>query len=1045
MKKTQLVLISIFSSLILIISIFFYVLNENFNKRNTLKFEEYSSEINVAREINRLTRLDGAGNYVEPVNLYKEYSNSLKKSIQSRTEELDWKNRGPGNVGGRMRTIVVDKQDITNQTWFAGSAGGGIWKTVNSGTSWTSVTDNLDFLSFVTLAQSQSNPNILYAGTGEGALGGSFSNGVGIFKSIDGGETWTFLEATSYNFSNNFQNTNRIIISPSNSDIVYAATSNGVNGQEFNSALMKTIDGGITWSKVYQPNSRVQQIVAHPENFNILFISTILNGIQISNDGGVTFEDSNLKDVVQSSGGDIERTEFVIGNSNPDIMYASVSYLNRSGSGLFMSQDGGFTWINITNEDNLDKDFLEQGEYDNCIAVNPFDDLEVFWGGVNLYKAKINLSDVVSTGRGFKGAIEDNTTDFLSFVTFDNGTHYGNRLAVKDETNTPSIEIRFGAGLSQKAHRFLVPAGSTSGVPDENYSYVDYIDVPFEVWDVEDNRQLMISFRDQENNGVFNLNERNPDDELLADNREYLYIHDITYADNPENTIAVSGGQEVSQLIFFWPTLSEGGGWDPDNLPTSSFNINFGDRAYLNATIDPLSTNVHPDHHALTTINLSGNTFRLVSVNDGGVAYTDNKGLSFVTVESGLNTSQFYSATKKIGEDVYFGGTQDNGLLLSQIGPSSLSEYSENNAGVFADGFEVIWSRNSPEMIMASNQRNSIFRTIDGGQSWRYVRSGLDDSGFDNEDAPFFTKLANNPVNNIVYAISNNGIWRSNFGENWSLYDLSGNTQWGGFLDIEVSSVNSKVIWAGGAMSESRGIFLSNDGGISFELVGKYENSIGNITSIVPDPNNVEGAYLLFSQTGSPKILKTIDKGQTWIDITGFDEGSNLSTKGFPNVATCSLLIFPDGLRMWAGTELGIVETLNGGEEWSLLNSSLPNVLIWDMKVIDGQIVVATHGRGIWTVDLGITYQNEQVISGFQNEINLGVSLYPNPASNYITVNLNSQNLINRTVITDVNGKTIKTVELADKIDISDLKIGLYYLRLENRNGEFQNVKFIKN
>ena len=120
--------------------------------------------------------------------------------------------------------------------------------------------------------------------------------------------------------------------------------------------------------------------------------------------------------------------------------------------------------------------------------------------------------------------------------------------------------------IPKKAHRFTVPSTGGSngdggaGIPESDYTYQDYIDVPFEVWDIENNRQLMVSFRDQEDNGVFDLNPRDDaSDPNLLKAREYLYIHDIDYdaaAPNAEVTDQ-TGGIAYANMYYFWANLKQ--------------------------------------------------------------------------------------------------------------------------------------------------------------------------------------------------------------------------------------------------------------------------------------------------------------------------------------------------------------------------------------------------------------------------------------------------------------------------------------------------------
>jgi hypothetical protein len=94
-------------------------------------------------------------------------------------------------------------------------------------------------------------------------------------------------------------------------------------------------------------------------------------------------------------------------------------------------------------------------------------------------------------------------------------------------------------------------------------------------------------------------------------------------------------------------------------------------------------------------------------------------------------------------------------------------------------------------------------------------------------------------------------------------------------------------------------------------------------------------------------VVKTTDFGATWTDISGFNGSNTTSLRGFPNVSVHSLLEMPfDTNVLWAGTDIGIFETVDGGNNWYLL-TGIPPVSIWNMKIVDNQVVLATHGRGV--------------------------------------------------------------------------------------------------
>src|SRR5690606_22734570 len=139
--------------------------------------------------------------------------------------------------------------------------------------------------------------------------------------------------------------------------------------------------------------------------------------------------------------------------------------------------------------------------------------------------------------------------------------------------------------------------------------------------------------------------------------------------------------------------------------------------------------------------------------------------------------------------------------------------------------------------------------------------------------------------------------------------------------------------------------------GLSFTPANNSTLISGGITKLASHPHEPNTAYVLFSQAGNPKILRTTDLGQTWEDISGFGNG-DVSINGFPDVAVYCLYVRPDNPDIiWAGTEIGIVESLDNGQNWALLED-FPSVAVWDMKGQDDQVIIATHGRGIWTATI---------------------------------------------------------------------------------------------
>ncbi len=932
------------------------------------KFAYYQSAIRAGQD-----DLDAPRKYPQykPFNKTAELQRALKSQFRARSESnATFIERGPANVPGRTRSIILDPDDNTNQTWFAANVSGGIWKTTNSGESWTEIASDLENMAVVTLAMSEANSSVIYAGTGEGfVFNGTFIlNGEGIYKSTDKGVTWLLLPSTK---TNEFINVSRIIVDPADENILLASTSGYKTlggGTEEVGAIMRSTDGGTSWSKVFDTTAPVQQIVAAPSDFNIQYASVAFGGaVYKSTDAGLTWIRKSNRMV---PGG---RIELGVSYTNPDIVYASAQgTLSGSGSDLYITSNGGDDWdIVDVNFNNFPVDFLGgQGWYDNTVMVHPFDDNKVYFGGVNLFSVTRNPSLDGGT-TSFYDLETSEVEDFMSFSSFGNVSDAGGRLDVNSvEAGDKTIEIRFGSGVSQKAHRFTVPTGQGSGVAALDYTFQDYVDVPFEVWNVTDDVQLMASFRDQQEDGKFNLIEENFTGDGSTHSREYLFVNNVPYnASNPDENIAVNGGHENKEMYNIFPVLPLGANWDDTSLPDSklvifqsSITTLGGDLTVIADAYNEFDGNnsfqqgskngVHPDQHWLTPVitDAESGTFKIILGNDGGIYLSDegtDPGLtdnSWNWAGGSYNTTQFYGADKVAGEERYGGGTQDNGTWFS-LANESASSTSEYEFFIGGDGFEVVAHYTDPLKFIGGSQFNGFRGTDDGGATAYNATNGLGGNG------PFVSRLSSAYQDpDVLFAVESTGVFKSiNFGRTWREIPITENWGFWSGSDVEVSKADPRIVWAGGRMTASGSLFVSVDGGESFEAVPNFDD-LGLCTGIYSHPTKDSTAFAVFSVANSPKVIRTDDLGQSWRDISGYSAGS--TSTGFPDVATFALQAMPyDENVLWAGTEIGLFESNDAGETWNIIND-FPSVTIWDFKIKDGQVVIATHGRGIWTADI---------------------------------------------------------------------------------------------
>ncbi len=253
---------------------------------------------------------------------------------------------GPAVFGGRIDSIAVVEND-TN-TYYVGTATGGLWKTSDGGATFVPVFDGQAVLSIGDVAVSRSNPSIVWAGSGEANNRQSSSWGNGIYKSSDAGRTWTNMGLADT------QAIGRVAIDPRNPEVVYVAALGHLWGPNAERGLFKTGDGGKTWSKTLflDNDTGVVDVAIDPRSPNVLYAATYERrrtpgGFNGGGPGSAIYKsvDAGVNWVKLTNGlpadGNTGRIGLAIYPQNPDIVYAVVE--NHAG-GVFRSEDQGETW-----------------------------------------------------------------------------------------------------------------------------------------------------------------------------------------------------------------------------------------------------------------------------------------------------------------------------------------------------------------------------------------------------------------------------------------------------------------------------------------------------------------------------------------------------------------------------------------------------------------------------------------------------------------------------------------------------------------------------
>ncbi|MGC2624679.1 MAG: hypothetical protein WA244_15885, partial [Candidatus Acidiferrales bacterium] len=306
---------------------------------------------------------------------------SATPTIESATANLKMRAIGPAIMGGRIDDIAVAETDP--KTIYLGAAAGGLWKSTDGGMTWTPLFDDEPNPSIGAVAVAPSNPSIVWVGTGEANNRQSASWGDGVFKSTDGGKTWAHMGL------DDTQAIGRVVIDPTNPDVVYVAALGHLWGPNPERGLFKTSDGGKTWNKVLFINNDtgVSDVAIDPQSPTTLYAAAYERrrtvwgfngggpdgGIYKSTDGGANW--SKLTTDLPNTG-DIGRCAVAVYRKDPNVVYALIQS-NKDG-GVFRSEDKGATWRKMGSDD-------PRPSYFSQIRIDPNNDLRIWMGGVNLY------------------------------------------------------------------------------------------------------------------------------------------------------------------------------------------------------------------------------------------------------------------------------------------------------------------------------------------------------------------------------------------------------------------------------------------------------------------------------------------------------------------------------------------------------------------------------------------------------------------------------------------------------------------------------------
>ena len=287
---------------------------------------------------------------------------------------LNWRSVGPSLTSGRISDIAVNPNNIFE--YYVATSAGGVWKTINSGIDYTPVFDNEGSYSIGCVSIDPNNSNVIWVGSGENNNQRSVSYGDGVYKSIDGGDTWKNMGLKSS------EHIGKIIIDPNNSNVIYVAAIGPLWSKGGERGLYKSIDGGINWSLILyiDENTGVNDVIIDPRNTDILYASSFQrrrhvftyvgggpgSGMHKSEDGGENWIKINTGLPTEEIG----RIGLTISPANPEYIYAIVEAANGKG-GFYRSLNKGASWKRQSSHST-------SGNYYQEIIADPVDPNRVF-------------------------------------------------------------------------------------------------------------------------------------------------------------------------------------------------------------------------------------------------------------------------------------------------------------------------------------------------------------------------------------------------------------------------------------------------------------------------------------------------------------------------------------------------------------------------------------------------------------------------------------------------------------------------------------------
>ncbi|MDP2959771.1 MAG: hypothetical protein Q8N53_25430 [Longimicrobiales bacterium] len=622
---------------------------------------------------------------------------------------------GPAVTGGRIHDVEAVPTDPS--TLYVAAASGGLWKSTNRAHTWVNVFDTMAVSTFGDVALAPSNPEIVYAGTGEQNNRQSTSYGNGVYRSDDGGATWRHLGLAET------RHIGKVEIHPTNPDIAYVAALGNLWAPSPDRGVYRTRDGGRTWEKVLfvDEHTGVVDLVMDASNPNTLYAATYQHlrrtwgyngggpgsGIHKTTDGGQTW--TELTSGIPA--GDKGRIGLAISRSNPNVLNALIEHADRNAQGTYRSADGGMTWERVNAQNGRPMYYSE-------IFIDPNDENRVY---------TLATESFVSNDGG------RNFTPIADAPTYDVGVHADHHALWIDPNDSEHLYLGGDAGLHESYD------GGLSFRKLNNFAIAQFYAVAVDMRDpywvyggLQDNHSFMGPSETRRWEGILNddwmqngfgdgmywqADPRDPRFTYGSSSGGDYFRYDAFTGDILDITPVPPTGEEYR---FDWMSPSLLSQHDPDVFMVGGNRIFISrDRGETWERTEDLSRRI--DRDGLEMMGVMGRDITL-SRNDGEGGYGEAITLS----ESPLDPA------------VLWGGFDDGNIQVSRDGGKTWTEVSRNVRGVRDGTYVSRVDASSRGLGVAyaafdahrdGDFRPYVFRTEDFGATWTPLHAGLPEMG----------------------------------------------------------------------------------------------------------------------------------------------------------------------------------------------------------------------------------------------------------------------------------------------------------------------------